>query len=60
MNNIIKIVCETETLQACKFKEIFRNSFEVDSSLEYDYRAIVRGLKALFPDKKLFIHISVI
>lgn len=43
------------------FKELFRNSFAVDDSLQYDYQGLIRGLKLLFPEhKNLIINLSIV
>lgn len=51
---------KVQTLQAGKYQYLFRNSFEINSDLKYDYQKLIDGLRCLFPDKKLIIELEII
>lgn len=59
MKQTIKVIVSTpDKIQAGKFNQLFRTTFDTDSSLEYDYQTMIKGLRLLFPNKQLFIDLS--
>ena len=43
-----------------KFVTLLRNQIELDDSLDYDYKGLLRGLKLLYPNKQLIINLSIL
>lgn len=62
MNNTIKIIVQrSHPTIAGKYIEVLRSSFEIDSSCQYDYNGLLRGIRLLFPNyTNLIINITVL
>lgn len=54
------IVTEPDRFKVCKFKELFRNTIELDDSLSYDYQGMIKGLRLLFQNKHIIINLNIL
>lgn len=61
MKRTLRIIVQTPHVSSAgKFVELFRNSFELDDSLVYDYQGLLNGVKLLFPNKELIINLTLV
>lgn len=51
---------ESDKRCAGAFKELLRNSIDLDDSVRYDYNGLVDGLHLLYPNKEIVIHLSIL
>lgn len=44
-----------DLLKAGQFKSLFRKVIEIDDSVDFDYKSVLKGLKCLFADDLVVI-----
>lgn len=58
---ILRIVLERPSeLHTGEFKEIYRNTLDCDDSVQFDYQALLKGLKMLYPYNNLIINLTLL
>lgn len=59
MNQILKVIIQVpDNLKTGSFKELYRNSIPLDDGLCFDYQALIKGLKLLYPKNNVIINLS--
>lgn len=53
------LVQQPDKVNAGKYKELLRNSFPLNMSLDYDYKGLINGIKLLYPDRDIIIHLTI-
>lgn len=61
MKQTLMVVVDTpHPTQAGKCVTLLRNSLEIDSSCVFDYQKLVDGIKLLYSNKDIIIHLTIL